>query len=55
MAIKNVQYARHSLILSVYYKTHYGWTRKNFQIKGSQMAGKCYSVIDFCKYSKCLL
>ena len=49
---KNFQYNRHSLVPSVHYRTLDGWARrKNFQNKGSQLAGKCYFDKDPCIYS----
>ena len=49
--IRYFQCIRHSLVSSLYYGAHHGWARRNFQNKGSQMAGKRYLEIKVCKYS----
>ena len=49
MVIDNFQHARHSLVFFVYYMVHPGWTHQKFQNRSSQMDGKRYFEVDFCK------
>ena len=50
MAIQNFQRTTHSLVSSLYYRTHHRWAWNSFQTRGSQMAGKCYVEHGFYKY-----
>ena len=48
----SIECARHSLIISDYYRPHHSSAgRKNFQNKSSQKTGKCYFEIGFCRHS----
>ena len=51
--IQYFQCIKYSLVSSLCYRAHHGWApEKNFQNEGSQMAGKRYHEIGFCKYSR---